>query len=279
MSEREAEALAARLTRIWMPDGSYGEGATWILQDGHFQYNAQITEGLEMQFGSRGANRDGSFHLQRTRDGQITGHLYCLESEGELNSCLPQMGGREEDFAQFAHFYSPIMRGYCWLSGCAIEASEAEQEMWTGWQREREEAGQGEPTNTVDFEIQRVAAAFGVKSFTTHRTVTSVHYEGWLGDTLVTWRLGDPNARVTNICVGTRSYCGVFRKRDRWEWESGQEGHEQMARGLYCLGFEDEDVLAQLNRPLSMHEKIELRLSMPREFWPKKWCDEEAASS
>ena len=50
--------------------------------------------------------------------------------------------------------------------------------------------------------------------------------------------------------------------------------NELMARGLYCLGFEDEGVLSQLPQ-LSAHEKIELRLSFPREFWPKRWLDEE----
>lgn len=49
-----------------------------------------------------------------------------------------------------------------------------------------------------------------------------------------------------------------------------------LARGLYRLGFEDEDVLAKLNHPLSSHEKMELRLSLPREFWPKMWLAEEA---
>lgn len=35
--------------------------------------------------------------------------------------------------------------------------------------------------------------------------------------------------------------------------------------------------MAELNFPLSAHEKMEMHLSMPREFWPKTWLDEEGA--
>jgi len=51
------------------------------------------------------------------------------------------------------------------------------------------------------------------------------------------------------------------------------EFDEYMVRGLYRLGVQD-DVLALLSYHLSAHEKLELRLSMPREFWPQKWVDE-----
>lgn len=274
MTEREAGAWAARLTRIWMPDGSFGEGATWKLQDGQFHYIAPLTEELEMSFDPSDQNRNRGFHLRRTHAGRLTGHLYCPEDEGRVQNLGPLAGVSEEDSAQFARLYTPLMQRYCYLSGCPIEASEQEQELWTGWLREREDEGQGEPANTPEWEAQRVAAAFGGFSFTVHRTAISVHYEGWVDEVLVTWRLGDPNARVKNICVGTRSYCGVFLVKGAWQWEPGQEGHEQMARGLYRLGIEDEAILAALNQPLSMHEKLELRLSMPRVFWPQSWLNE-----
>ncbi len=47
-----------------------------------------------------------------------------------------------------------------------------------------------------------------------------------------------------------------------------------MARGLYRLGFDEPAILAQLPQ-LSAHEKLELRLSMPREFWPQRWLEAE----
>jgi hypothetical protein len=52
------------------------------------------------------------------------------------------------------------------------------------------------------------------------------------------------------------------------------EAQNLMARGLYRLGFEDEAISSQLP-PLTNHEKLELRVSMPREFWPRTWLDEE----
>ena len=51
-----------------------------------------------------------------------------------------------------------------------------------------------------------------------------------------------------------------------------------LLRGLYRLGFEDEDALGELNASFSAHEKMELRLNFPREFWPKRWLDEENAT-
>ncbi len=49
-----------------------------------------------------------------------------------------------------------------------------------------------------------------------------------------------------------------------------------MARGLYCLGTDDSEALEQFYPAFSFHEKLELRLSLPREFWPQTWLDEEA---
>jgi hypothetical protein len=60
-----------------------------------------------------------------------------------------------------------------------------------------------------------------------------------------------------------------------WWLDPLPQFHEFIARGLYRLGIEDEDILSQLNHPFTAHEKLELRLSMPREFWPQKWLDEE----
>jgi hypothetical protein len=62
---------------------------------------------------------------------------------------------------------------------------------------------------------------------------------------------------------------------------SGQgKGHAlapEMARVLFKLGH-DTSFIEEHFDTLSAHEKLELRLSMPREFWPQKWLDEEAAN-
>ncbi len=274
MTEQEAQTLAAKLTRIWMPDGSFGEGASWKFHDGNFEYSAQINDELKMRFGGGPLGGESGFHLKRSREGQTAGHLYCAQNGAYVRSSNPQVGESAEEFAQFAEFYSSLMRGYCWLSGCPIELSESEQETWTGWRQNREETGRGKATHPPQWEVQRVAVAFDVDSVTVVRRITGVHYEGLCSDVLVTWELGDPNARVKSIQVGERSYCGVYLSSGQWEWEPGREGHEQIARGLYRLGFEDEGVLSQLDSPLTGHDKIELRLSMPREFWPPKWIEE-----
>lgn len=139
----------------------------------------------------------------------------------------------------------------------------------------------------VDWEERRVAAAFGVarweRDYTPWRTglaptgqVVQVEFcmesptirrlmigiytqeSGDLGDTCSVWiERKDPAQRTypsreINVCY-----------------------NEIMARGLYRLGIEDEEWIAPLNHPLTAHEKLELRKTMPREFWPQKWLDEE----
>ncbi|RYF51008.1 MAG: hypothetical protein EOO38_04295 [Cytophagaceae bacterium] len=49
----------------------------------------------------------------------------------------------------------------------------------------------------------------------------------------------------------------------------------EMARVLFKLGH-DLSFIEEHFDTLSAHEQMELRLSMPREFWPQKWLDEEA---
>lgn len=54
--------------------------------------------------------------------------------------------------------------------------------------------------------------------------------------------------------------------------------NDHMAHSLFRLGFEDEALFAQLP-DLSLHDKLELRLSFAREFWPPKWLEEGDAKS
>ena len=56
-------------------------------------------------------------------------------------------------------------------------------------------------------------------------------------------------------------------------YSEGAATGELMARGLYRLGL-GEDVLSQLPA-LSADEKMEIRLSFPREFWPRRWLNKE----
>ncbi len=68
----------------------------------------------------------------------------------------------------------------------------------------------------------------------------------------------------------------------QWEFTVNEEiplsVAQLAARGFYRLGLSNGDESSQLP-PLSSHEKLELRLSMPREFWPQKWIDEEEGAN
>ena len=132
----------------------------------------------------------------------------------------------------------------------------------------------------------RVAAAFGVRFFgpltlnPAKRKLDS-HFNGRTKQQVeITWVLNLLSVEWITIYVfggggKDERYCSVDRNGGSIFLCSHIDSHynEIMARGLYCLGFEDEAILSQLP-PLTNHEKLELRLSMPREFWPKTWQDE-----
>ncbi|RYX82154.1 hypothetical protein EON83_20770 [bacterium] len=138
----------------------------------------------------------------------------------------------------------------------------------------------------VEWEAQRVAAAFGGVEW--HPDLSfcppeQVEYRGKLNDFDFGCRF-DESGRLVSISIDYFDE-GRYRttrivKDDLGQWH----GHYRpgarvlMARGSYCLGIEEEQILAGYGEPylLSAHEKLELRLSMPREFWPQKWLDEQA---
>ncbi len=129
-------------------------------------------------------------------------------------------------------------------------------------------------------EAQRVAAAFRLSEW-------DGQVEGF-GDLLVSRREEDFEVRccidsqglfdlhIENAEAPTSIYCDVEFQPELYcvPCLGNPSYNELMARGLYRLGLEDEVALSQLP-PLTAHEKLELRLSMPREFWPQKWLDGE----
>lgn len=138
----------------------------------------------------------------------------------------------------------------------------------------------------IEFECMRVAAAFVVEKWDLQKPPPLWYeyaYEGlnevravpvrWYLDMTSTHRVF-----VETVEVGKASGYSLFyqneEEKEREAWPFALAFDEVMVRGLYCLGIEDEKVLAELPQ-LSAHEKLELRLSMPHEFWPQKWLDEE----
>lgn len=55
----------------------------------------------------------------------------------------------------------------------------------------------------------------------------------------------------------------------------GDEVVSRLLKAVYLLGHPISAFESKLGLTLSHHEKLELRLSMPREFWPKTWRDED----
>lgn len=125
----------------------------------------------------------------------------------------------------------------------------------------------------VEWEARRVVAAFGVEEFCFN--------DGYIaqveGATLM-WFIDEERAKVDNILlVSPGDSIGlVWDVPSAFDYRISRHGH-LMARGLYCLGFANEKVWRRMPM-LSEHEKFELRLSMPREFWPKTWLHQEGVS-
>ncbi|RYX83330.1 hypothetical protein EON83_15010 [bacterium] len=136
----------------------------------------------------------------------------------------------------------------------------------------------------TEWEVRRVVTAFQAKNyvFSPHYYLESaVQFEVPLESEVTLYMKLSPDPVVTVVSV--QLVCGgelLFMNRtEKGRWDKGcsrlNSIHQsRMARGFYCLGIEDEGTCEQLP-PLSAHEKLELRLSLPREFWPQKWLDEE----
>jgi hypothetical protein len=131
----------------------------------------------------------------------------------------------------------------------------------------------------LEWEVRRIAAAFGVGEFQSREEDWLITSVGKADTTQILWSIDARINAFFYIEVGENgcevdSHTTWPQGDEQWRFYPQPEFHELMARGLYCLGFEDEGVLAKLNYPLTAHEKLELRLAMPREFWPKMWPHE-----
>jgi hypothetical protein len=126
----------------------------------------------------------------------------------------------------------------------------------------------------VEFEAHRVAFAFDVNEWRGAPYLNLYACKGWRSNSRFVWDIHN-NGYLYGL---------AFPDGDFWLNPDGSYGlyfkpdsknRESMARGLFLLGFQKEriDVANQLP-PLSTHEQLELRLSLPREFWPQTWLDE-----
>lgn len=133
----------------------------------------------------------------------------------------------------------------------------------------------------VEWEAGRVAAAFGLKEVECEKGTKSNHYEEDITESIKLATYFNFISGMAGICIfeSERVKCEVDYSDTDSEWVCVHSGcdklSEIMARGLYLLGIEDAGVLAELNYPLTAHEKLEVRHSLPREFWPQTWLDVE----
>ncbi len=136
----------------------------------------------------------------------------------------------------------------------------------------------------IEWEARRVATAFGVKEWQADESPNQRRGVGEAG-LVVVWGIDFETARFIGVQINGpgKKVSTIYDEswidpdisvRPFWNCSFSTATAFFMARGLYRLGIEEEDALMKLNSPLTAHEQLELRLSMPREFWPKKWQNE-----
>lgn len=204
--------------------------------------------------------REGEFHARHT---SFSDEMECAS---------------KERLAQFTAEWMPLFRRNCWLSGCDIEATAAEKAEWIqGFTRAELEAWHLKFLIYPQFEniIQRVAAAFEIKGFEAlvegSNGITFLATKGFLSVSLELTHEGELyRLRVGDEFLGNTSSLYFDTPEDseekQWFCYPHPDYNEQMARAFYRLGFDDEYVFTQLHHPLTTHEKMELRLSMPHEL-------------
>ncbi len=136
----------------------------------------------------------------------------------------------------------------------------------------------------VEWEACRVARAFGINDPSTAR------WNGLFASVQGSCALGEPLGVAaywfddqTTFVFTVQCELSLVIKQDAITEINGLVAHpderviplEPIVRALYQLGYDCSLLENQARRPpLTAHEKLELRLSMPREFWPKKWLEE-----
>src|SRR5690348_8222127 len=132
MTEQEAEAMGARLARIWEPSevsmSEEHQNVEWHQKNGHLHFissfNAYVHFAIFSALGSY------IFVLKRQNEQTVTGNLSCVLSTGQLTNKASNAQAQESQFIQFESQWLPYFRRGCWLSGCPIEATAHEKAEW-----------------------------------------------------------------------------------------------------------------------------------------------------
>jgi hypothetical protein len=133
MTEQEAEAWAARLTRIWMPETDWVTQEDWlpqwIIRDRSFTYSTKVAPSIRLTYTSGYSPGTDTLSLYRRQDGKRTGSLFCFIQKAVVEVGLLDIANKHL-FDQFDTEWRDSFRRGCWLSGVPIEASAHEKSEW-----------------------------------------------------------------------------------------------------------------------------------------------------
>ncbi|RYX80244.1 hypothetical protein EON83_29545 [bacterium] len=133
-------------------------------------------------------------------------------------------------------------------------------------------------------EARRVAAAFELETWSQTPPYPAdlyVEFEGYVGGILVDWDV-DNTGQIGAVGVKSKDNDWIqvinyaeygWRFDEEWRGQANPILKNFFACGLYRLGIERENLFTFLGQSFTAHEKLELRVSMPREFWLKEWFD------
>ncbi|RYX80819.1 hypothetical protein EON83_26855 [bacterium] len=278
MTQKAIEALTAKLIRIW-------QIKSIVNQENYLRFGleAPLEEGVMLSYSRYHAGGLTRVALVQRDNSGLVGRLYWNSNEPEVMGIGWKQSDRENEFFEpFARAWMPFFRRSCWLSGCDIEASVHEKLEWLdGITAEEIREWNLRLNEYIEKELARIVAAFGVTKCTKVRQVIANNfYKATTSDGQELSIRIDNLGKCSSLSLGG---CALFNQTNlalpgqpiSWAINLSEgESDLIMARGLYRLGFDDEAIFSQL--PLTAHEKLELRLSTPRELWPQVWLDEES---
>ncbi len=128
MTEPEAEALAARMLRVWAPFQRISSS----LFKGHWSFAVWITQGVALYINVDPSSNSPLFEMCGPgHDSRAAGFIY----DEEIN----YRGGQELE--EFTNKWLPYFRRGLWLSGLPIDATAHEKVEWIqGFTREEIDA-------------------------------------------------------------------------------------------------------------------------------------------
>ncbi|RYX83805.1 hypothetical protein EON83_12705 [bacterium] len=130
----------------------------------------------------------------------------------------------------------------------------------------------------MERQTRLIASAFGVEKWEQEDADIAQNYWGNNARLVpIRWSIDKDCALLNRVGVGQESdeaWLAIDNTNHYADFRIGSpEYNRTLVHGLYCFAFDSDELWREFGVSLSMHEKIELRLSMPREFWPQMWFE------